>query len=320
MRRIDNLNAWRIFQEIVAAEGLNAACERLHCEPSTASRAIRALEEELGGTLFSRSTRPVTLTELGRQALEHISPILAMHQDMIESLKGDRDRMEGLIRVASHAGIGPLEVVPALVAFREIYPDIEFELLELDSRLPEVFITDSGIQVDVVIAYRADLKVPSGITERYLGEMPFVPCASPAYIRRKGFPKVPEDCERHTGLLISTPTRNATSLLKRGGAEKTLHWQRTLTLHSQISIKSAVMLGAGIVPDLPLFHGAKEIEQKTLVPVLPGWQRAPLSCFLLAKEESYGKRRVGTFVEWMAEHERASLSSLKSRFPQFYVH
>ena len=52
MNRLDDMNSWRMFCEIVRVEGLNAACERLDCEPSTASRAIHALEKELGAPLL----------------------------------------------------------------------------------------------------------------------------------------------------------------------------------------------------------------------------------------------------------------------------
>ena len=124
MNRLDDMNSWRMFCEIVRAEGLNAACERLDCEPSTASRAIHALEKELGAPLFSRSSRPVKLTQLGHEAYQAALKLTATHEDMIRSLKGDKSKLSGLIRVTSHAGIGPAEITPALVEFQKIYPDI----------------------------------------------------------------------------------------------------------------------------------------------------------------------------------------------------
>ena len=73
MDRLDDLYAWRIFCEIVRSEGLNAAADRLGIEPSTASRSVRALEKSLDAPLFSRASRPVRLTELGREAYEKAS-------------------------------------------------------------------------------------------------------------------------------------------------------------------------------------------------------------------------------------------------------
>ena len=317
MKRLDDMNAWRVFCEIVRSEGLNAACERLGCEPSTASRALKALESELGSPLFSRATRPVTLTELGRQAYQKAVPLLGLHEEMIRDLQGDKNRMAGLIRVSSHSGIGPQEVTPALVEFQQIYPDIQFELHELSARLPDGFITPGGTVIDVVIGYGENQPMP-GIIQRYSGEMPFVACASPLYIRRHGLPRVPADCVRHTGLLISSPTRTATQTLECRGKIETLQWKNSLVVHNLISAKSALLLGAGVVPDLPLFHCAKEIEDGTVVPVLPGWRRHPLSCFIFVREEAFEKRRVQVFADWIAERERRSMEALRRRFPEFY--
>ena len=129
MDRLDDLYAWRIFCEIVRSEGLNAAAERLGIEASTASRSVRALEKSLDAPLFSRASRPVRLTELGREAYEKAVQLTALHDDMIRSLKGDKNAMSGLIRVTSHSGIGPAEITPALVEFQKIYPEIQFEFV-----------------------------------------------------------------------------------------------------------------------------------------------------------------------------------------------
>ena len=317
MNRLDDMNAWRIFCEIVRSEGLNAAADRLGIEASTASRAVRALEAELDAPLFSRASRPVTLTELGRAAFEKASLLTGLHNDMIGSLMGDKDTMSGLIRVTSHAGIGPAEITPALVEFQKIYPDIQFELRELSATLPEGFTSTDGCLIDVAIGYGESETLP-GIIMRYSGEMPFIPCASQLYVQRHGLPYEPEDCLAHTGIMINSPTRTSTSLLQRKGQTVALKWRNTLIVHNLISAKSAMILGAGIVPDMPLYHCADDIEKGTVIPVLNGWHRHSLSCYVFAREEAYEKRRIRVFVEWIAERERQALQRLKDRFPQFY--
>lgn len=240
MNRLDDMNSWRMFCEIVRAEGLNAACERLDCEPSTASRAIHALEKELGAPLFSRSSRPVKLTQLGHEAYQAALKLTATHEDMIRSLKGDKSKLSGLIRVTSHAGIGPAEITPALVEFQKIYPDIQFELSELTAPLPDGFMTSDGNLVDVAVGYGEDAPLP-GVIQRYSGEMPFIPCASPAYVKKHGFPRQVDDWQRHTGVLINTPTRSATTVLQKGAKTATIRWKSTLIVHNLISVKSAVI-------------------------------------------------------------------------------
>ncbi len=318
MDRIDDLSAWRIFCEIVNAGGLNAACEKLDIEPSKASRFVRDLEDRLGASLFSRSSRRIELTDFGRQAHEKILLVLAMHEAMLKDLRGDRNNMAGLIRVTSHAGIGPAEITPALIEFQKIYPDIQFELHELSGTLPEGFLTEDGRLCDVAIGYGEKDQMP-GCILRYSGDMPFIPCASPLYLKKYGAPVTPEDCERHTGILINSLSRTATKTLSNGSREVMLRWKNTLTVHNLISAKTAVMLGAGIVPDLSLFHCREEIDNGHLVPVMQGWRRRSAPCYVFAREEAYEKRRVKVFVEWIAEREYLFMQNLKAKYPQFYT-
>lgn len=130
--------------------------------------------------------------------------------------------------------------------------------------------TSDGNLVDVAVGYGEDAPLP-GVIQRYSGEMPFIPCASPAYVKKHGFPRQVDDCQRHTGVLINTPTRSATTVLQKGAKTATIRWKSTLIVHNLISVKSAVMLGAGVVPDLPLYHCADDIEAGNLVAVLDGW-------------------------------------------------
>ena len=53
MARTDDLNVWRIFCEVVQAGGVNAACDVLECEPSTVSRALKAIETEIGAPILN---------------------------------------------------------------------------------------------------------------------------------------------------------------------------------------------------------------------------------------------------------------------------
>lgn len=318
MDRLDDLSTWRLFTEIVRTESLHAASDALAIEPSSASRFLRDLEKRLGIALFIRQGRSLQLTSFGKEAYEKIIPVLALHQEALENLRGDRARMEGSIRLVTIAGIGPAEITPALIEFQKIYPDIQFELHELRAPLPQGFTTPEGLVCDVAIGYKNQDPLP-GIVSRYSGEMPFIPCASPLYLKKHGIPRHPHDCLKHTGILISSPTRSATTRLVCGEQSADLHWKTRLEVHNLISAKSALLLGAGIVPDMPLFHCHQELRNQTLIPVLNGWHRPSASSYVFAREEAYAKRRVAVFVDWIAEREKRFFDELRADFAQFYV-
>lgn len=317
MSSTENLLNWRVFNEVVNRGGIIAASEALDCEPSTVSRIIKKLEKDLGAPLFLRATRPLELTDLGRLAFDRSRELLNHYGDMMSEIRGDREKLAGVIRLAAHAGIGPIEITPALVEFQTVYPEIELELHQLTAGIPEAF-HNNGRTIDVVVGYGPEGPIP-GVVSRYVGAMPFIPCASPLYLQRHGTPMHPNELCRHTGILIDTPSRVSTETLQKGEEIVTLHWNNTLRFNSLVSAKSAAMLGAGIVPDMPLYHATEAFQNRRLIPILPGWRRKHASCFVCATEGAWTKHRIRVFVEWLAERERQTLSRLRSEHAEFYV-
>lgn len=317
LNRTLDLRTWRTFCTVVESGSIEAASEKLDCEPSSVSRAVRAIESELGVSLFSRAVKPHRLTEHGREAYKEASELLRRHANMLETLRGAKDRLAGTIRLASHAGIGPSEITPGLVDFMRIYEDIQLELYELKNRPPEAFYPENGPVLDVVVGYGPAKPIP-GLVCRYVGDMPFVPCASPLYLQRHGPLETPEDSASHIGILIETPTRTATDTLERAGRQMDLQWRSTIKFNNLMAVRAAAMLGAGVVPDMPLFHCAAALRSKQLVRVMPGWAKRPSACWVYATEAAWENRRVRVFVDWLVERERSSLEKLRAEFPDFY--
>ena len=137
--RTNDLECWKLFCLVVEKQGLNAAADFADIEPSRLSRVINSLEAELGSPLLVHNRRPLQTTSFGDQAYAMAKALLAQHALMLETLKGGKDRMEGLITLAIPAGIGPLFVTPQLLEFQQIFPKIEFELITLTSKAEEVF-------------------------------------------------------------------------------------------------------------------------------------------------------------------------------------
>lgn len=137
--RTNDLECWKLFCLVVEKQGLNAAADFADIEPSRLSRVINSLEAELGSPLLVHNRRPLQTTSFGDQAYAMAKALLAQHALMLETLKDDKDRMEGLITLAIPAGIGPLFVTPQLLEFLQIFPKIEFELITLTSKAEEVF-------------------------------------------------------------------------------------------------------------------------------------------------------------------------------------
>lgn len=124
--RTNDLECWKLFCLVVEKQGLNAAADFADIEPSRLSRVINSLEAELGSPLLVHNRRPLQTTSFGDQAYAMAKALLAQHALMLETLKDDKDRMEGLITLAIPAGIGPLFVTPQLLEFLQIFPKKSF--------------------------------------------------------------------------------------------------------------------------------------------------------------------------------------------------
>lgn len=317
MSRAEDLAVWKMFAEVVRSGGVNAACDVLGCEPSTVSRAVKAIESEIGAPVFRREGRALKLNSLGMRAHEKAQALIAQYDAMIEDLRGDKERFSGSIRMASIAGITAVEITPCLIEFLKVYPDIELELIDLAEPIPQVFMTKSGVPVDLAIGYGPNHPI-EGVVARYLGDMPFICCASPLYIRQHGFPEHPADLKKHTGLLFEPAMRPMTRSLEYNGVEAALCWNHSMTFKNLLSVRSAAVLGAGIVPDLPLYHAMDALRAGQLVPVMEGWRRSPASCFVFASEEAYEKRRIRALVDCLVDNERRLFDRLRAEFPLFF--
>ena len=314
MGREQDLTAWRLFVTTVDSGSVNAACDRLMLDPSTASRILKALERDLGVKLFDRTTRPVSLSAMGRAVLEEARLMLQQQEKLLSHLQDDLHSMKGTIRVSTYSGVAEQEFTPLLMKFQSMYADVDFDMTELSAPPPKGFTSPEGKPVDVIMGYRYG-EIP-GVLGFYTGDMPFVACASPQYIRRHGVPATPSECTNHIGIIFGSALRAPAKTLYKGNQSEEIHWQRTLSFHSFGAAKNALLLGAGVAVDMPFYHSYKELKEGSLVPILHGWQYPTLQCFIYVQESSMEYQRVRIFVDWMVEKERQHLEQIRKEYLQ----
>lgn len=119
--------------------------------------------------------------------------------------------------------------------------------------------------------------------------------------------------------MLRTGSRRSSPVLCRAGATAELHWKQTLWFTSLVNAQSALLLGAGICPDMALLHCAELFETGKLEVCWPGWQRPALNTCVLVSESAYRKERVKVFAHWLHERLSARIAGLRRRFPAFYA-
>lgn len=187
---MDRIDAMRAFVSVADLEGFAPAARKLGLSASAVTRLIASLENHLGARLLQRTTRSVTLTDVGARYLERARRILGDVEEAEASASAETSQPSGRLVVSAPLMFGRLHVGPIMSAYLKQYPKVSAEL-RLSDRM--VNLVDEGVDVAVRIGHLAD----SSVVARVVGNMRRIVVASPRYLKARGTPSKPSDLARH---------------------------------------------------------------------------------------------------------------------------
>lgn len=179
------------FLAVVEHGSLRAAAAALGVQPPAVSYQLKALEDQVGVPVFTRTTRSIQLTDAGRALLKRTQPAVLELNRALEEARGIGKARRGTIRVTLPYIAYELAIAPRLVAFHKKYPDVEIEL-----SLNEAFVDlaaqrfHAGIRMgDHIQEDMVAVRLTPPLKEVYFG--------APSYFAAHGRPQRPEDLLRH---------------------------------------------------------------------------------------------------------------------------
>ena len=178
------------FAALAHAGSLTAAARELGLSNAAVSRRLHQMESRLGVSLISRTTRRMSLTPEGEIYLEHARQILTCLDDLENSLWGNRQAPQGLLRVNATLGFGRSHIAPLLSQFATQYPRIDIQL-QLSVNPPAS--ADDAYDV----CFRFGNPPDSRSIARFIAPNKRVLVASPGYLQKAGEPRTPADLARH---------------------------------------------------------------------------------------------------------------------------
>lgn len=294
MPKYDDLSAWRFFSSLVQSRSFSITGSAFGVEPSTVSRAISGLEASLGQKLINRSERPLTLTAKGEWVARRIDPILSSHRRLIDAVIRDNATLEGDIRLSVAPGFATRHLMPLLAEFSEVYPRINFSI-------------QVGLKASDVKSQKCDVAVLTGIQDDpalvslFRGRNIYLPVATPEYVKRHGMPLNPEDLSRHMVFVYAGPVRSRTKTLWKGQYEATIPYGQTVSSTDILAIREGILNHQGVSIDMPLVQCWEDLKEGRMVPILPGWRRPQVPCFVVLSKSSWHTRRCRVFGEWFAQ-------------------
>jgi DNA-binding transcriptional LysR family regulator len=294
---MDRFHAMQVFVAVAEEQGFAAAARRLQLSPPAVTRAIAALEKQLGISLFVRSTRHVRTTDAGLRYLVDVRKILAQAQAADDAAAGIYSKPSGRLTVTASQLFGKLFVMPAIIKYLQHYTDTQVEALFIDRK---VNLLEEGVDVAVRIGELAD----SGEHAQKVGSVRTVICASPAYLKQHASVMVPNDLLEHN--LISSGGVNQASdwRFATNGKDKNLSVQARLIVTSNDAILDAVKQGFGIARLLS-YQVVEALANNELVLLLEEYEIAPLPIHVIHREGINASAKVRTFVDLIAKDLRA---------------
>lgn len=297
MAGTDDLWAWRAFILTSRTGSFSATAEALERDVSSVSRAVAGLEKALGTELFHHNTRPLALTEAGRKSVRRMETMLRAYDSFIEDLRDETRQLTGRIRLSTAQGFATRRLMPLLSRFTQENPEVSIDILT------GVKETDLVKGVCDVAVLTGEPTLP-GLVYTSRGRNVYLPVASPDYIRAHGMPVTPASLKDHRGYLYTGPVRGETKTLTRGTMTEPFTFGTTTRSTDVLAIREAVLAGMGVAVDMPLVQIYEDLLENRLVPILPGWYRPPIECWLVTTRDAWHLKRVRLFFDWFASAMR----------------
>ena len=290
---LDSLTDIAVFVQVVDSGSFTAAADRLDISRSVVSKYVTRLENQLGARLLNRSTRRLSLTEVGRVFYERSRKGLAEIEDAQSEVSRMQGDPRGALRINAPMSFGILHVAPALPEFLKLYPDITVDM-NLDDR--QVDVIEEGFDISVRIAELPD----SSLIAKRLGPAHHAIVAAPEYLERCGTPGTPEELRDHNIISyryqesalawhLQTPDRKSTAVSVSG----------SLMMNNSLALRAALLAGAGIART-PTFVVGKDIREGRLIRVLRDYRNLEMSIFLVYPQRRHLAPKVRAFVDFMA--------------------
>ncbi|WP_458759670.1 LysR family transcriptional regulator [Afipia sp. TerB] len=290
---MDRIDAMNVFVAVADQQGFAPAARRLGLSTSAVTRMVAALEDKVGARLLQRTTRSVTLTDVGTRYLERARRILADIEEAEASTRAERTEPSGRLVISAPLVFGRLHVRPLVTAYLDRYPDVSAELRLSDRMLNLV---EDGVDIAVRVGELAD----STLVARHIGDMRRLAVASPDYLKRRGVPQTPLDLAGHDLIqFTSTSSLSDWRFVDHGKDVRVPRASRFATNSADAAIQHAEQ-GGGVALVLA-YQAADAIAHNRLAILLADYEPPPSPIHLVYPTSRLLSAKVRAFVDTVVE-------------------
>lgn len=305
---MDRLRAIEVFVETVACGSFAGAARKLRTSRAMVSRYIQQLEEHLSAQLFNRTTRRLSLTEVGDEYFTACRRILAEISEADTAASQLQAEPRGTLKITAPTSFGNLCLAPIVADFIMSYPDITVSVTLRRSSFSAIELADSG--ADLAICFASQLTDTSFIC-RKIAEDQWVVCAAPSYLERRGVPEAPSDLASHNCLLTRGAQSGAVWRFMTATGRVPVKVNGSL-ISNIITARAAALAGAGIAL-LPYYCVSNDLARGDLVQVCARFGQERRSIYALYPASRHTPRKVRVFLDFLTGRLKAATPATPSR-------
>ena len=290
---MDTLTAMKVYCSVVENDSLAGAARTLNISPSVVSKQLSALEDRLGVRLLNRTTRRVSVTEVGTAYYDRCKRIIADVDEAEVAVSRSHSQPRGMLRITAPSTFAHRHVTPHLPKFIDRYPEVELQV-QVNDRI--VDLVDDGIDLAIRIAQLKD----SSLIARRLASNHRSIVATPEYLRTWGIPERPEDFLQHA--LITWLPGNLINdwHFVIDGKEQVIRTKGTISMNNGDSILSTVLAGGGLAM-MNAFMTGEYVQDGRLLAVMEDYVREDVPIYAVYPSSRHLSPKVRAFVDFLLE-------------------
>ena len=299
---MDRLHELEVFVAVADAGSFAKAGTRLRLSPPAVTRAISALEDRLGARVFNRTTRSLTITDVGQRFLESARRILTDLDCAEQEAVGETAVPNGHLTLTASVTFGRSALTPVVCAFLSQHPRVTMSVLLLD-RIANL--VEEGIDLAVRIGPLPD----SNLVAKKIGTVRRILVASPDYLVRRGVPQTPADLRLHSIIAFTGLMPNREWRFLDGKKGNSVSFVPRLEINDAAASIAAAEMGDGITVALS-YMVADQIRDGQLAPLLDNFTPPPVPVHLVYPQSRLVSSKLRAFIDFAAPRLHATLDGL----------
>ncbi|WP_316876903.1 LysR family transcriptional regulator [Ralstonia edaphi] len=303
------MTSLRVFCMVADLRSFAAAAERLDLSPAMASKHVMHLESRVGSRLLNRTSRHVSLTEVGALYVAQAKQVLEGLDEVEAAISNVTVTPRGTLRLSAPVWVATTCFTGMLADYHRRYPDV---CLDMDLSGRKVNLVDEGF--DLALRATAPDRLDPGLVARPLMQIDFCLMASPAYLRRTARPQTAADLNGHALLRYSGMGVNDNLTLDSPDGPQAVTLRTVMQSENETMLHLAALEGMGLV-FLPTWMVQTDIAEGRLEPVLPTALGFHTTLHAVYPSRRYLSAKVRTFIDFLAAQTASEFQPTLSTNP-----